>query len=109
MNVMSKAVITHKADLYKASAAELAISACLLTIDDMLPYLFRRTMEQTLGKEKANELAGQIELTEDIRKDFLASFAEIMNYYAEENGASALKGMREELSRRGINAVVGFR
>lgn len=106
---MSKAIITHKEELYKKSAAEIAISAGLLVIDDLLPYLFRMTASQVYPADEVKEKAEGVKMSEEIRKAFLEGFAEIMNSYAEMDGRKAVTEMQQELAKRGINAVVGFK
>ena len=109
MNALSKAVVTQKENLYKKSAAEIAIGAGLLVIDDLLPYLFRMTASQVYDKDEVYAKAKDVVMSKEIQSAFLQGFAEIMNSYANEDGRNAIRKMQEELNERGINYIVGFK
>ena len=111
MKVLSKAILTYKEELYKQSAAELAIGGCLLVVDDLLPYLFRACAKQVLDlpDEEITELSHKVQFTEEIKHNIFAGFEDIMNGYAEMDGKNAIDLMRKELAERGISAEVGFK
>ena len=109
MNAMHRNMLLHKEALYKQSAAELAIGAAILTIDDLQNWLVRESLAQKLSKDQLDELVAGIVITTDMRNHILQAYADIMNYYVDMDASEAIKSIYSELEERGLKQIVNFK